>query len=237
MQLKVLGTGSNGNCYALIDNLGQILLLDVGIPISKIKIGINFKVSNIAGAIITHSHTDHSLSSKDLKRMGIHVFEPCSERDSVNFNCIGVCEPHYKVTSFALTDLKGNFVHTNSDSTPCPIYGFLIEHKECGKILYVTDCVLIKYRFNNLNHIILGVDYDTEEFDSDGAKKTHILGGHMNLDTAKGFISTSNSSALQNVILCHLSTTNSSPSKFKEQISAIVDCPVHIACKGLKIQL
>ena len=44
MRIKCIGTGSNGNCYSLTDNNGNILLLDAGLPINEIKIGIDFKV-------------------------------------------------------------------------------------------------------------------------------------------------------------------------------------------------
>lgn len=56
MRLCCIATGSSGNCYALQDNSGKILLLDAGISIKDIKIGINFKVSNIVGSVITHGH-------------------------------------------------------------------------------------------------------------------------------------------------------------------------------------
>ena len=42
--------------YALSDSEGNILLLDCGIPIKEIKIGINFQVSKIIGCLVTHSH-------------------------------------------------------------------------------------------------------------------------------------------------------------------------------------
>lgn len=56
MRIKCIGTGSNGNCYSLTDNNGNILLLDAGLPINEIKIGIDFKVSKVVGAVVTHSH-------------------------------------------------------------------------------------------------------------------------------------------------------------------------------------
>jgi len=56
MNVKCLGTGSHGNCYALTDSEGHILLLDCGINIKEIKIGIDFQVSKIVGCLVTHSH-------------------------------------------------------------------------------------------------------------------------------------------------------------------------------------
>lgn len=56
MNVKCLGTGSRGNCYALTDNEGHILLLDCGISLKDIKIGIDFQISKIVGCLCTHSH-------------------------------------------------------------------------------------------------------------------------------------------------------------------------------------
>ena len=44
MKLKVINSGSSGNCY-YIEHENQILLLDAGIPIMDIKKGIDFNNS------------------------------------------------------------------------------------------------------------------------------------------------------------------------------------------------
>lgn len=56
MRISCIHSGSDGNCYTLTDNDGNILLLDCGVPIMDIKRAINFKVSSIIGCIVTHSH-------------------------------------------------------------------------------------------------------------------------------------------------------------------------------------
>ena len=56
MNVKCLGSGSKGNSHALYDSAGHILLLDCGVPIREIKIGIDFQVSKIVGCLCTHSH-------------------------------------------------------------------------------------------------------------------------------------------------------------------------------------
>lgn len=57
MFLRIISTGSQtGNCYALISDSGQILLLDFGCDKKKIQRGIDYKVSDIVGAVLTHGH-------------------------------------------------------------------------------------------------------------------------------------------------------------------------------------
>ena len=55
MLLKVVGTGSSGNTYAL-ENENEILILDAGCGIKSVLKSIDYKVSNIRGVLITHEH-------------------------------------------------------------------------------------------------------------------------------------------------------------------------------------
>ena len=56
MTLKVIGSGSSGNCYTLTSNSGETLILDCGIPIKEIKKGLDWNIRGIRGMIISHAH-------------------------------------------------------------------------------------------------------------------------------------------------------------------------------------
>ena len=51
MTLKCIGSGSSGNCYTLTSDSGETLILDCGIPIKKIKKGLDWNVKGIAGVL------------------------------------------------------------------------------------------------------------------------------------------------------------------------------------------
>ena len=51
MQFSILGTGSDGNCFLVNDDL----MIDAGLPYSKIK----DKVKNVKYVLLTHIHGDH----------------------------------------------------------------------------------------------------------------------------------------------------------------------------------
>lgn len=55
LMLKTIATGSSGNCYALMND-NQILLIDMGVSASEIKRGINYKISDVSGCIVSHRH-------------------------------------------------------------------------------------------------------------------------------------------------------------------------------------
>ena len=57
MRLSCIGSGSNGNSYALMSD-DEILLLDAGLPIVKAVMPvIDFQISKISGVLVTHSHS------------------------------------------------------------------------------------------------------------------------------------------------------------------------------------
>ena len=209
MILRTIATGSTGNCHALISNSGEILLLDLGVSINEIKKGIDFKISDVCGAVVTHCHKDHSKSVTNFERMGIPVFTPYISREPMEIG------KEFAIKAFDLTTADGRFTHTNSDGSECPCYGFLITHKEMGRLLYITDCEVIKWRFKEIDHILLGVNYDKEMVDrSNPAKNNHVFRGHLEIGTACDFVKANYSERLQNVIMCHLSEGSSDTDSF-----------------------
>lgn len=233
MFVRCIGTGSQqGNCYALYDNDGKILLLDLGLARKQILRGIDFNVSDVVGAVVSHGHGDHSKAVKDFENMGIPVFKPYEK-----FYQIKLCGD-FKIKPFALTDKNGKFMHTNNDGSECPCYGFLIEHEDMGKLLYITDTELVKWRFSGINHILISCNYQ-KKYISDSAKRNHVLRGHMELETVKDFIKANKSNALRTVILCHLSGDSADPLECLAEVQNVVGDGVKCVCAaaGLETEL
>lgn len=218
MKLKCIATGSTGNCYLLTSNSGETLILDCGIPIKEIKKGLNWNVKDVVGAICTHSHQDHSLSVYPFRRMGIPVYAPY-----ISQKPMAIGSGAFRIQSFDLTTVDGRWTHTDANGELCPIFGFLITHPEMGKMLYITDCELIKWKFKDINHILLGVNYDKDLVDTDNPKANHVIRGHMSIDTACDFVKANDSDSLQNVIMCHLSSENADKDSFVEKMKNAVN--------------
>lgn len=217
MFLRTIATGSSGNSYVLISNTGEILLLDLGVSEKTIKKGIDWKISNVVGAVISHGHKDHSLSVEDFKLMGIPVFAPY-----ISLEPMKIGNGDFRVQAFDLTTIDGSWTHTHANGEPCPIYGFLIAHKEMGRMLYITDCEVVKWKFKDINHILLGVNYDKDLVDKDNDPKTrHVFRGHLSIDTACDFVKANYSDSLQNVIMCHLSSENADKDLFIEKMKKV----------------
>ena len=229
MLLRTIATGCSGNSYVLISNTGEILLLDMGVSEKTIKKGIDWKISNVVGAVISHGHKDHSLSVKDFKSIGIPILAPY-----LFDSCKSMNMGEFTVKSFDLTTIDGNWTHTDANGEPCPIYGFLITHKEMGRMLYITDTNLIKWRFKGINHILLGTNYDKDLVNVyNQSKANHVFRGHLSIDTACEFVKSNNSNDLQNVIMCHLSSENADSDSFIEKMKKVAkNANVDVAVAG-----
>lgn len=241
MFIRCIGTGSSGNCYALYDNDGKILLLDLGLARKEILKGIDFNVSDVVGAVVSHGHGDHAKAVKDFENMGIPVFlhkdmevdfeEEHEERKHIRYGS-------FDINVFSLTDMNGKFMHTNNDGSECPCYGFLLEHEDMGKMLYITDTELVKWRFSGINHILISCNYQ-KKYISDSAKRAHVLRGHMELETVKDFIKANKSNDLRTVILCHLSGDSANPEECLSEVQKVIGegVSVLVAHKGLEAEL
>lgn len=228
MKLKCIATGSTGNCYTLTSNSGETLILDCGIPIKEIKKDLDWNIKDVVCVLCTHKHLDHSKSLNDFKSMGIPVFAPYISEKPMKIG-----NGDFRVQAFDLTTIDGSWTHTDANGEPCPIYGFLIAHKEMGRMLYITDCELIKWRFKDINHILLGVNYDKDLIDRDIGKANHVFRGHLSIDTACDFVKANYSDSLQNIIMCHLSAENSDSDSFIEKMKKVAgNANVDVAATG-----
>lgn len=216
--IKCLASGSSGNGW-IIDDGKEILIVECGIPVKDAKIGINFQISRVVGCAVTHSHVDHAKFIRQYEGCGLEIFKPYETEE--RSRRLG----RYFIQTFPL-------VH----DVPC--FGLLISNPTLGRILFATDTEYIKYRFKNLNYIIVEANYVNsmlnDELD-DTVKRTHVIRGHMELETTKRFLQNNVDENTKAVILSHLSSENANGDLFITTMQPIFECPVWIAKKGLVI--
>ncbi len=236
MRLKVLGSGSSGNCY-ILENDSEALIIEAGISFLEVKKALNFNVMKIVGVLASHIHGDHAKYIEEYKRAGIKHFTPydMSHHISAEYNFMG----NFRIKDFANSDKSGRWRHNNSDGSECPCYGFHITHPEIGSLVYATDTEYVRWRFKGVNHILCEANYDMQFVDREEPNYEHRLRGHMSLPTALDFISTNDNPALRNVVLIHLSDKCGDPVVFQKRAKEVLkyDTDVYVAHKGLEINL
>jgi phosphoribosyl 1,2-cyclic phosphodiesterase len=236
MLLKVLGSGSAGNCY-LLQGDKETLIIECGLPYKTILKGLDFNLSNVVGCVVTHEHLDHSKAISDITRKGIDVYSgegtiirsmPMMHRGKTIKS-----EEIFKVGEFIVLPLEAQ--HDAAE----PL-SFLIQHKEFGKLLFITDSYYCKYKFNELDHILIECNYSMEILkgkDLPKSLKSRIIKSHFELGNVKEFLKSNDLSQVKDITLIHLSDSNSNAAEFKEEIEKLTGKPVYIADKGLELEL
>ena len=220
MKLKCLESGSSGNCY-ILENDSEVLIIEAGIPFMVVKKALDFNISKIVGVVVSHSHGDHAKYAGEYKKAGISVFRPYREEIA--------CPLAIKYGGFRIKGFR--LVH----DVPC--YGFYISHAEMGILVYASDTEYIKYRFRNLNHILVECNYSKDLIPEDAVNRSHVMLGHMELQTVLEFLQVNRNPDLQNVVLLHMSSDNADPMEFVKEAERVVQCPVYAAEKGLEVNL
>jgi phosphoribosyl 1,2-cyclic phosphodiesterase len=229
MILKTLGTGSSGNCYLLIPEIGKSLIIDCGVNFNKVKEAVDFDINSICGAIQTHSHGDHSKFTKDFINAGVNVY-----MSNQNQKEIGM-KSHRIITIEAnkqlhIEDFKIMPFEVNHD-VYC--FGFLIHHPECGTTLYLTDTSYSNYIFKGLNNLIIECNYSEEILENklNGKEflRDRIIGSHMSLETLLELLDKNDLSKVNNIVLIHLSDSNSNALDFKNVVKQKTGCNVVIS--------
>lgn len=54
--LKVVGSGSSGNCY-LLQTEKESLILELGCKWNEVLEMLDYKIGNVSGVLISHAHT------------------------------------------------------------------------------------------------------------------------------------------------------------------------------------
>ena len=224
MRLKVLSSGSSGNCY-ILESDTEALIIEAGVPFKEVKVALGFNVRKIVGMVVSHSHGDHSKYATEYEKAGIPIFKPY-ECETINRVTANLTETY---ANFSITEI--GLVH----DVLC--YGFYINHPEIGNLVYASDTEYIKYRFKNLNHILVEANHSIDLVDRNAAKYEHQIRGHMSIETTCNFLEANKNPLLLNVVLCHLSQDSADEKLFLDKAKDVVDCNVYIASKGLEIPL
>lgn len=232
MKLKVLGSGSSGNCY-ILESDTEALIIEAGLSFKEVKKALDFNVRKIVGVVVSHCHLDHAKYVSEYEKAGIPVFKPYDGMKDMNLKG----GAGFKIQAFPNQSKDGHWFHGNSDGTECPCYGFYIQHPDIGNLVYITDTECIRWRFSEVNHILVESNHSRELIDRGSAKYTHQITGHMEIDTTCEFLKANNNPGLRNVVLLHLSNESASEEEFSDRAKRVVDCPVYVAEKGLEVSL
>lgn len=240
MKLKVIGTGSSGNAY-ILGNEDEALLIECGVKITDIKKALNFDYSKVVGCIVSHEHQDHCKAANEVMRLGIDVYTGAKTHQEINGDVIHRSLPIASRQTIQLGGFKIMAFDVKHDAAE-PL-GFLIEHNDCGRVIFLTDTYYCKYTFPGLNNIIIEANYSKaiidQKYGTESGKeflRNRILQSHFSLENCKDMLAANDLSQVNNIVLIHLSDSNSDEKQFQKEVSEQTGKNVTVASNGIEIQ-
>lgn len=239
MLLKVLGSSSHGNCY-ILESANEALILECGVRFEEVKKALDFNLNKVVGCLITHEHKDHCKAVQNFLKARIPVFASAGTIREVEpkgyfLPLIIEAGVAFKVGSFKI--LPFDVKHDCAE----PL-GFMIRHEEAGTILFATDTYYLPHTFQGLNNILIECNYSNEILERNIQKglvpqvvRTRTIESHMSFETCRDALLANDLSAVNNIVLLHLSDGNSDAQAFKEGIFQATAKRVHVADKGMKL--
>lgn len=229
MEIKVFGSSSKGNCY-LIQDGDSHLLIEAGVNPKYLQVDW----SKVEAILLTHEHGDHAkYINQVIKRCASSVYCTKGTEQAIDV-------PKYRTMTVKATE---PFTVKNWNILPFDVehdvnepVGYLIDSPSGKRILFATDTYYIRYRFNNVTHMLVECNYSLEilnqNYDAgriDKGRRNRLLTSHFELGNVIEFIKANDISNLEEVYLLHLSDSNSNADQFKQAIEQVTGVPVTIA--------
>ncbi|MFY0744800.1 MBL fold metallo-hydrolase [Solibacillus silvestris] len=233
LDIKLLASGSKGNCYCLDDGTSRILL-ECGITFKEIQKGLNFETSKLTGCLVTHSHQDHCKGAKTLLERGINIHTSkgtieemgmknyrlkAVERDATKGD--GTMFKQFRIGSWTI--LPFDAMHDTAE----PV-NFLLLSDHGYKVLFVTDSYYVKYNFAGITHYLVECNFDQQTIDeniSNGklhpAQRKRVMKSHMSLETLTDFFKSNDLSKCEEIYLLHLSERNANRERIFNEVAKV----------------
>ena len=233
MDIKVLASGSKGNCYWITDGTTP-LLLECGISTREVRERIGFRLTEIAACLVSHEHQDHAKAVADVLRAGVEVYTSPGTIKALGLEHHRLRPIRTKETFKVGTWTIRAFETQHDCAEPL---GFLLHSTVTNeRLLFATDTYYVKYRFPKLTHIMVECNYAMDILEDNVRRglvpemlKKRLLTSHFSLENVKEFLQANDLSKVQEIWLLHLSDGNSDAERFKREIQGLTGKPVYVA--------
>ncbi len=248
LKIKVLGSGSSGNCI-FVDTGECRLLLDVGLPYNETKEKLrefDVKLSSIDYILVTHNHGDHIQSLEKIMQtydpIIISSFSTLFVVDIPMGNVVELESGQSK--GFENLTVTAHEVSHDADET----FAFTIKNDLGERLLYMTDLgVAPEGDFSNYTCYITEANYSYDILRYNymygdlllmQCNRVHSETGHLSIEDCIEFLERNVGDDTKQIILSHLSSGNGNKELFLEKANeAIPFMEIAVAEHGLSIQV
>ena len=232
IEIAPFASSSAGNAYRVTDGQTE-LLLEAGLPYRELQRALDYRVTGLAGCLISHEHGDHSKAAKDLMRSGVTVYTSQGTADVLGLSGhrLRPIKAHSQLTIGTWTVLPFDVEHDAAE----PL-GFVLANQAGDKLVFLTDTYYCRYTFSGITHLMVECNYAldivnrrVDEGKLHPAQKRRLLRSHFGLDNVKEMLRANDLSRLREVWMLHLSDGNSDAERFKRELQEIAGAVVRVA--------
>ncbi|MEK3792038.1 MBL fold metallo-hydrolase [Paenibacillus sp. FSL R7-0204] len=209
------------------------ILLEAGFPYKSIQRALHFRMTDIAGCLITHEHGDHSRAAADIMRAGIPVYTSRGTAQALGLSghrlrSVMPREP-FEIGSW--TVMGFDVEHDAAE----PL-GWLLANQDGDKLVFLTDSYYCRYKFSRLTHIMIECNYSIDIVNRrvlagelHPVQKNRLLRSHFSLEHVKEFLKANDTRNVEEIWLLHLSDGNSDAELFRREIMELTGTIVRVA--------
>lgn len=231
MKIEVIASGSAGNCYK-ISNEDTTLLIECGIPYKKIQEALNFKTTDIDGALVSHEHMDHAKACKDLIKAGVNLYMTKGTKKALKLDShrVKTFDQWAMYLELEIGSFKIKPFRTIHDAKE-PVGFVIYDTVAIEELVFITDTQYSIYNFSP-SYFMIEVNYDRETINDNpnlnDKLRERIKNNHMSLETAINLLERSDLSRLKKIYVMHLSDANSDAEVIKERLQELTGVAIEI---------
>ena len=240
MNLHILGSNSLGNCYVL-ETATEALILEAGVRMSNVKKALRWHMRKVVGAVITHQHNDHAGYVAEMAASGGMVLALRDVFRSHGLSGKSFTKEIEGGRGYKLGNFKILALPVKHD-VPC--LGYIIQHPDMGKLLFITDTVTFDYVVPGLNTVMIEANYADDivaenitNGDMPEAMRPRLINSHMEIEQTKAILADNDLSEVGNIILIHLSDGNADEQRFVREVHEQTGKIVYAANAGMTIDI
>lgn len=230
IDIKVIASGSKGNCTAVKFDAGTILL-DAGINFDRIQQALNFE--NPKAVLITHEHCDHAnkYAVAELLKRGVEIYMTSDTAEALKLES----RHNLKIiTSKVLYDVDienhvGFYASPAVHDAAEPVYFTVNFNTE--NVRYIIDNNYLPEFISLPNYLIIEANHSVEAIEHspiDSVQKSRIIANHLSIDKVLAHIENNLSPRLKEIHLVHVSKRHGDGEKFKQMVENIVGAKIKV---------
>lgn len=221
MEFNPIASSSAGNLYT-VSSGGARLMLECGLRWRDLQKKLGHDVTSFDGCLVTHEHSDHSRSVRDLISRGVKVYTSAGTEKALDLG--GQCEilrPKQRYRIGCIDVMPFSVFHDAAE----PL-GFLLRDKD-DLLLFATDTCSIPVLVDGVTIAAIECNHAVDLFAPDAADwEKRARRSHMSIDSFCNYFDKLDRSRMRQIYLLHMSDRHAKEDDFVERIKKRYGLPV-----------